>query len=182
MYWSRALTSAWRERCRSKRTMFVKTRMIAMAASTVTPPCQRFDVTGRASVSGVASARTLAHRRARGQAWLAHQDHVEVQQVGIGGTGDHEVSRAAQDGIRIALREAGLGVEASSAGPGRALPIHDGARRLCRSVAAVGARGEHDDIAEAVHGEGGGQSELLAAAAFAPAFDRHRRLAPRDHA
>src|SRR4030095_7299422 len=126
--------------------MFVATRAMAMAASIVTQVCQGLDVTARAAVPEAASSRILALSSSESASksdggifigQLAHHGQVEVEQVGIGGSGHHEVSGPGQEIVRVVLREGGNRVGAASAGPGGTVPVHHGPRRVGRSVGAI---------------------------------------------
>src|SRR3989442_10593432 len=82
----------------------------------------------------------------------ADHDQVEIEQVGIGGSGDHEVAEGGEEGVGIVVRETCGGVKASSAGAGNALAVRDRPGSVGGTVAAVGAGGEDDDVVLPVKG------------------------------
>src|SRR6266568_6930361 len=118
---------------------------LSHSTRTLTHPTPDFRQAAKPASSPQGQPRSAGER--------ADHDQVEIEQVGIGGSGDHEVAEGGEEGVGIVLRETFGGVKASRAGAGNALAVRDRPGSVGGTVGAVGAGGEEEDVVFAVNGQ-----------------------------
>ena len=108
----------------------------------------------------------------------SRQDQPYVHHVGIGGPRNHQVAERFEVAVGIVAFEERPRVRIAA----QRVAVGDGAGRVGGAVGAVGAGAEDDGAGQARDIDGGGQNELLVAAAQAVALQRHGGLAAGDDA
>ena len=95
---------------------------------------------------------------------LTNQDQVQVHHVGPGGTGDDQIAEFLEKRVRIVVPERIGGLRI---GARHGCAVGHRARGIGRTVRAVGARAEDENVFEPRDLDRGGEGEFLVASALA---------------